>query len=320
MTIQEFIETRPQSFGRGNANLLYSSSVSGSDDTPIAPFTLQGLTIPFSSLEGVNVSTAFKEVNEIKFEYPTGTVTAEITGKQQRNEYYYFTFKNVVVQELPSSLDSTGNTEYENSDFVFVPYATSDFKNNDYNPLINNSEGSKRNAKVRKVDRFADALIPTNLEAIISESAEFAEIQNCSYTKIGITNGRYVGTKSTGAGPLTVYNKQSLTETVENNIIAGNDPAQNYKGFDGSTHPNDADTATIKDIQTSDRDVVEIYFNSVISGTHPNKTFPNFPSSGSFLYTEDGNRLVRLVNSKVYSIDKGEVFTTNDLGGVTTVE
>ena len=45
MTLQEFIETRPQSYGRGNINLLYSSSVSGSDDVPIPPFHIQGLFV-----------------------------------------------------------------------------------------------------------------------------------------------------------------------------------------------------------------------------------------------------------------------------------
>lgn len=320
MTLQEFIETRPQSFGGGNANLLYSSSVSGSDDIPIAPFVLQGLTIPFTSVEGTNVAAAFKEVTEIKFQYPTGTITAEITGRQKRNEYFYFTFEPVSVNSLPSVIDSSGNTVYEDSEFVFVPYTTLVFNNNDYNPLINNSEGSKRNAKVRKVDRFADAVNPTNLQAIISQSAEFAEIQNCSYTKIGIINSKYNGTKATPAGPKSIYNKELFVSTVNAETIAGNSPAQSYKGFEGSTHTSDANTTTIKAIAQSDRKLQQIYFNSVVSGSHPNKTFPNFPSSGSYLYTEDGNLLVRLVNSKVYSIDKGEVFTTNELGGVILVE
>ena len=320
MTLQEFIETRPQSYGNGNANLLYSSSVSGSEDVPIAPFTLQGITLPFTTQEGIDISAAYKEVNVIKFSYPTGTIAATITGRQKRSQYFYFTFEPVIVNQLPTSLDSAGNTVEEDSEFVFVPYTTLTFNNNDYNPLINNSEGSKRNSKTRKVDRFADAVNPTNIQAIISQSAEFAEIQNCSYTKIGIINGRYNGTKATSAGPITEYNKEIFVSRVNANSILGNSPAQSYKGFQGSTHPSDADTTTIKAITQSDRELKEIYFNSVITGVHPTKSFPNFPSSGSFLYTEDGNVLVRLVGSKVYSIDKGQVFTTNELGGVILVE
>lgn len=320
MTLQEFIETRPQSYGSGNANLLYSSSVSGSEDTPIAPFVLQGLTIPFTSQEGTNVAAAFKEVEEFKFQYPTGTVTAKITGRQKRSEYFYFTFEEVTVNSLPTTIGGSGEYLYPDSEFVFIPYTTLTFNNNDYNPLINNSEGSKVNSKTRKVDRFADAAVPTNIQAIISQSAAFAEIQNCSYTKIGLINGRYNGTKATPAGPITQYNKELFTSQVNSRAIPGNNPAQSYKEFQGSKHTNDATTATIKAINQSDRDIIGVFFNSVISGSHPNKTFPNFPSSGSFLYEENNNRLVRLVNSKVYSIDKGEVFTTNEFGGVITVE
>lgn len=318
MTLQEFIASRPQSYGTGNANLLYSSSVSGSDSTPIAPFHLQGLTIPFTSQEGTNVAAAFKEVTEINFTYTTGTVTAKITGRQKRSEYFYFTFDEVVVNQLPTELG--GINTFENSEFVFVPYSTLEFNNNDYNPLMNNSEGSKRNAKVQKVDRFADAVNPTNFDAILSQSAEFAEIQNCSYTKTGIINGKYNGSKFTAAGSAYELNKDFLTSYVNNNSIAGNSPAQSVKGFKGSIHSSDADTNTIKNINQSDREIVRIFFNSEISGSHPAKSFPSFPNSGSYIFTEQGNDLVRTVGSKIFSIDKGEVFTTNELGGVTLVE
>lgn len=318
MTIQEFIASRPQSYGAGNANLLYSSSVSGSTNVPISPFHLQGLTIPFTSQEGTNVAAAFKEVTEINFTYTTGTVTAKITGRQKRSEYFYFTFDEVVVNELPTELG--GVNTFENSEFVFVPYSTLEFNNNDYNPLMNNSEGSKRNAIAQKVDRFADAVNPTNFDAILSQSAEYAEIQNCSYTKIGIINGKYNGSKNTAAGPAYQFNKDLLTSFVNTNTVAGNSPAQSFKEFEGSLHSSDANTSTIKAINQSDRKLIKIFFNSEISGSHPTKSFPNFPNSGSFIFTEQGNDFIRTVGSKIYSIDKGEVFTTNELGNVTLVE
>ena len=77
---------------------------------------------------------------------------------------------------------------------------------------------------------------------------------------------------------------------------------------------------TIKGINQSDRKIVRVFFDSVISGSHPTKSFPNFPNSGSFIFTEQGNDLIRAVGSKIYSIDKGEVFTTNELGNVILVE
>ena len=112
MTLQEFIETRPQSYGTGNINLLYSSSVSGSNDIPIPPFHLQGLAVPFTSKEGTSIGAALKEVEKFRFEFVTGQVTAMITERQQKNSYYYFTFEEVVVNTLPSSVDAAGNTVY----------------------------------------------------------------------------------------------------------------------------------------------------------------------------------------------------------------
>ena len=318
MTLQEFIAQRPQSYGSGNANLLYSSSVSGSGNTPIPPFHLQGLTIPFTSQEGTNVAAAFKELTNINFDYTTGTVEAKITGRQKRNQYFYFTFEEVVVNQLPTVIG--GNPIYGDSEFVFTPYVTLAFNNNDYNPLINNSEGSKRNATVQKVDRFADAVNPTNFDAILSQSAESAELQNCAYSKTGLISGRYNGSKNTAAGSTHLANKAELTSYVTSNAITGNNPAQAYKVFEGSTHSDDADTSTIKQINQSDRKLTKVFFQSEISGSHPTKSFPDFPSLTTLVFTEEGNSLISLVKSKVYSIDKGQVFTTNQLGEVTLVE
>ena len=319
MTLQEFIDTNPSDYGLTNANLLYSSSVSGSGNTPIAPYELQGLTLPLA-LGGTNLAAALKEVDSIKFGFISGSITAVITGRQKKSGYFYFTFTPVIVNEIPTS-NSLGISNYEDSEFTFLPYTTLSFINSDYNPLINNSQGSKLSSKVRIVDRNSSQEIPTNIQAIISQSATFAEIQNCTYTKTGIINSRYQGSKATAAGPVArEYNKQLFVSTIVANAILGNEPALSFKEFKGSIHTNDADTTAIKNILQADREIITVYFNTELSGSHPNKTFPNFPSSGSFLYTDENNRLIRAVNNKIYSIDTDQVFTSNELGGITLVE
>lgn len=319
MTLQEFINTNPSAYGAANANLLYSSSVSGSGNTPIAPYELQGLTLPLT-LGGTNIAAALKEVENIKFGFISGSITAVVTGRQKKSGYFYFTFTPVTVNEIPT-VDGLGIANYEDSEFTFDPYTTLSFINNEYNPLINNSQTSKISSKVRKVDKNSSQEIPTNIQAIISQSATFAEIQNCSYTKTGIINSRYQGSKSTAAGPVArEYNKQLFTSTINSNAILGNEPALSFKEFKGSVHSNDADTTAIKAILQADREIITLYFNSELSGSHPNKTFPNFPSSGSFLYTDENNKLIRAVDNKIYSIDTDQVFTTNELGGITLTE
>jgi len=321
MTLQEFIETRPQSYGRGNINLLYSSSVSGSDNTPIAPFVIEGISIPFVSLNGVNVSDALREVETFRFDYPTGQISATITGRQQKNEYYYYTFTPITTDTLPSTVDVQNNSLFESSSCVFVPFITQDFNNSDYNPTNNNSEGSKTSPSVKKVDRQTSQFNPTNLAAINAGTATVAEIQESFHTLTGVINGKYNGSKTTAAGPIArEYNKSTLTATVVANSVLANEPTKGLLTFKGSLHADDADTVAVKAINNADREIVDVLFTSALSGSHPNKIFPNFPKVGNNIFTLDGNKAIGLVSRKIYAIDTDEVITTNNLGSVTTVE
>lgn len=321
MTLQEFIETRPQSYGAGNINLLYSSSVSGSDNTPIQPFVIEGISIPFVSLNGVNVGDALREVETFRFDYPTGQLSATITGRQQKNNYYYFTFTPITTNTLPSSVDFSNNPLYESSSCVFVPYITQDFNNSDYNPTNNNSEGSKSSPSVRKIDRNTSQFNPTNLAAINAGTATVAEIQEDFHTKTGFLNGKYNGTKTTGMGPVSrEYNKSLYTLTVLTGSIAADEPSKGLLTFKGSIHADDAVTTAIKNLGDGEREVVDVLFETQLSGSHPNKVFPNFPKTGNTIFALDGNKAIKTVSSKVYAIDTDQVFTTNNLGAVTLVE
>lgn len=322
MTLQEFIGANPTNWGTGNANLLVSSSISGSfpNVTPIAPFTVKGITMPVVSKNNKRIEPALKEVTEFRFNFNGQIIKSSILGRQKRRGYYFFQLADFVINELPATLDFDGNVIYDNSEFVFVPYVAVSFINNDYNVLLSNSARSKLSDTRQVVDRNTNAAIPSNLIAILSQSAEPAEIQNCSYTKIGLISSRYEGTKTTKAGPLYEFNYDILQSKVLSRAIPGNDPALALKEFRGSIHPSDSSNATIKAIQLSDRDIINIFFNTELSGSHPNKTYSNFPQVGSFLEEEQGTRFVRAVNSKIYSIDKGTIFTTDELGRVLTIQ
>lgn len=300
MTELEFISTNPTSFGSGNTNLLISSSVSGSEDTPIAPFTIQGMTVPFNSKAGTDVVSALKETEVLKFEFQGTIVESRIIARQKKSGYYYFRLTPVVVNQLPP-LNIEDDYEFVDSEFIFKPYFETDFFNNDYNPLANTTNVSKTNAIVQVVDRISSQILPTNLQAILSSSAEPAQIQNCSYTKAGIINARYNGSKETDRG------------------VPGNDPAVGLATFKASLHPTDSDNTTVKNIQLSDREVIDVLFNTQLSGSHPNKIFQSFPTSGSFVFFDDNGRLTKVAEQKVYAIDKDQVYTLNEFGGVTVV-
>ena len=92
MNLSEFITTNPNDYGTGNANLFYSSSISGSEDTPVAPFTVLGVSIPFSDLNSNNLVSPLKEVSKFKFTFGGQRVEATITGRQKKNDYFFFSF------------------------------------------------------------------------------------------------------------------------------------------------------------------------------------------------------------------------------------
>lgn len=326
MTLQEFIKANPSGWGTGNANLLISSSVSGSypNVESFPPYTIKGISIPFTSKNDKYIEPALKEVDEFRFKVQDGQlVKSKVLGRQKRNGYYFFSLKDFVINSLPTTLDFDDNPEVLNSEFVFVPYVSVSFINNDYNVLLSNSVRSKLSDTHRVVDRITalsgSADLPSNYNALISQSAEQAELQNCSYTKIGIVSSRYEGTRTSKAGNFYEFNEDIFESKVISRGIPGNDPALALKEFKGSIHPNDASDTTIKAIQLSDRTIENIFFDTVLSGSHPTKAFSNFPISGSFLETEQNTRFVRSVNSKIYSVDKGKIYTTNELGGVIAV-
>ena len=83
--------------------------------------------------------------------------------------------------------------------------------------------------------------------------------------------------------------------------------------------PTSVKNETLPD-EDADREVVEILFDSTLSGSHPNKIFPSFAKTSNTLFALDGNKTFKLTNNKVYSIDTDSVLTTNNVGTVTLVE
>jgi len=312
MTELEFINVDPRNYGAGpNVNLLYSSSVAdpGVDNTPTAPFVIQGISVPFAGSDGINISAALKEVDKLRFNFTEGVVTLNITARQKKNGWFFFRTDPAVFNTLPTLVEVVqGGTPYEqniyrydNTGFVFLPYVQLSFINNDYNVLFNNATVSKTNAIAQKVDRTSDAANPTNLTAIINQTATPAEIQNCTYTKAGIVNGRYEGTKLTSGS------------------LPKNDPALSLKEFEGSLYSPGSSDTTIKAINLSDREIINIYFNANISSSGATRTVQTFPDNTNLLFQEQGNRFIRVVNRKVFAVELNKIFTTNEFGEVSSI-
>ena len=331
MTEQEFLNINPaQKYGNGVAGLLYSSSVvdPGSDDTPIAPFVIQGLTLPNTSKSGVDVTAALKQVNSFIFDSSGSRVETKVLARQVRSGYTFFRLQPRKLAELPTGslfTDVNANPSFPNSEFVFNPYLGSDFKNSDYNPLMNNSETSRLNSFKSVVDRDDSQFQPSNLAAIVAGTAGRAELQHSNYTDSGLKNARYDGTEENSGS------------------VFYDDPAITVRNTKGSIHPLGAlntriAAGTVTTTGSIDRDPLPIYFRvdrtptdlipqgiEYISGSNLvpilKGTYGTAASIvGSILYEEIEDRLVRIPNKKVFIEETGAIMTTNGDGIVTDSE
>ena len=239
---------------------------------------------------------------------------------------------------MPGTTDSSGTPTDFNVEVSFTDYLSGNFTTSDFNVLLGNALELKTSKGALQVDRNTDSANPSNLFAIITETASPAEIQYSNYTTTGWTNARYEGS----------VNKASFERDL---------PAQSYIQFEGAVHPLDADFDTVIALGAGDPGKAKLYFNvesrptdfipsgsTILTGS----TFPLarglelsnvtgsyifdqaklFDSSviykdsilasaqygGSIIYKEEGNQLVRIVSSKIHAIDKGSVYTTDEFG------
>ena len=324
MNLEEFINTNPNFYGDGNANLFYSSSISGSDNVPIAPFVIQGISIPNSDLNSNNLVSPLKEVTKFKFDFGGQRIEATITGRQKKNDYTFFSIDPITVNNLPAE-DGFGSRVEDESEFVFNPYFESGYFNNDYNPLQGNSNFLLRNSATMVVDRQASQITPGNLDALVAGTAERAEIVDSFNTTAGLISGRHIGSKTTSAGAkvdisAVSSSKESFTRAVLANAGKNVEPAIVFKSFEGSTHPDDANSNTIKSL--ADRDKINIFFKEYRTTISGALEYPNFPIVGStiFLDREDSKELRKAANAKLYSIQTNQVFVTNEAGNVRAIE
>ena len=82
----------------------------------------------------------------------------------------------------------------------------------DYNVLLNNVYSNRVSAEYEQVDYSTDAYKPVNYQAIISQSAIYAQVQDSNYVpESAWTHARYMGSKNTGQYNLTQsYSSQSV--------------------------------------------------------------------------------------------------------------
>ena len=322
-----------------------SSSIDSNGDTlyyyaeaQFPPYKILGLTIPFNSANNVALEQTLAAVTKVKFTIGGTPVTVRVTQVAKNSGYFFIRTQPTDTLAFPTEEDNSGTPLDSVVEFIFDPYLAEKFSNNDFNALIGNASDNVVSEVALQVDRSTDQVTPPNLDAIISGTATRAQIQYSNYTVTGWTNARYEGSK------------------LNSGSIVDEDPAMTLRQFKGSVFPLDASNQTIKTTDDINERVIYFNDSKkptdYLRIGEPVKTTNTFPlpavdSSGSFqeytsnivtfdsgsgqyvngssivrsyrgdiLYEEQGNSFVRIVDKKVLAIDKGVIYTTNELGRI----
>lgn len=249
---------------------------------------IKAIVVSRTSSNGQDISLSLSELKEIKIPVTTGVVRKLIVeAGSKKSTYYYFNTTDINVNTIS---DST------NSAVIINPYLPEQFRNNQYNALISNASVSRTSKFKFQVDRLegntviADSGIapvrPTNYNAIISGSADLADVVNSNYTHTGHTNARYGGTETTSED------------------FSGIDPAIAGKPFEAASYLTGSDNNFICSQSLSDRDLNTFLFTG-ISDT---------PVSGSRIFQIEENRVIPLTNRKIWVKDNRNVLTVDNTG------
>jgi hypothetical protein len=89
---------------------------------------------------------------------------------------------------------------------ILLPYVPSLYYNSDYNALLNNATVISNAANVQKLNYSTNPLIPDNIGAVLTNTAEKAEVQELLYSSPGLVSSRYAGQQLVGAS-INTYTK-----------------------------------------------------------------------------------------------------------------
>ena len=305
-----------------------------------------GISIPYTSLNGVNVYQSTFNTTRIIFDIPTlGTyntpgpvekIDMEVLAIVRRPSWVYFKLNPETITDVHSPTGNcfesfvtfpqtgTGYNQIDlfcSSDFIFDPFIEGSFLNNDSNPLQGNATNLRGSSKYKRVNRYEDAIIPTNIDAIRAGTAATASIQDSNYEIAGWTNGRYRGSK---------LNSRTITKGTS---TIYEHPAQSFRGFKGVVYEgtNTGEAQKILDTFVSSSTVQEVTYEPIHwrntddyntqVGVDVVLQVPNdVVQQSDVLYKEDGNRFVPLASKSIYSADAKKVFITDERGYVTSIK
>ena len=199
----QFINTSPTS---ENIQALVSSS------------QVIGLTVSTTDCNLNNFQRSLSQLSTISIDGLNNNEPININSRTLKDSYYYFEVEPFnIVGEL------TGDSCLQTTLNPFIEAIG--FENSDYNVLFNNATSSRTSNFIQDVDRVSGAIIASNMQNILEDTAIRASLPDSYYTSLAHTSGRYVGSKTSrleygveSAINATVFNA-NLYPLKQNNLF-----------------------------------------------------------------------------------------------------
>lgn len=305
------------------ANSMYLFAITGSTTTSI-----QGIAVSINakptetSTESENISEVLEQVTRVYFNFAGEDIVTEVLDRSEYldalgNYFYYLQIEPFIFNTVLT------DAEVANIRVNFYPYIRGQsFYNSDYNAIQNSINDQKKSRFLQVSDRNTLSIRPTNLNAILNDFADKAEIPDSNYTDTGIVGARYKGTESSdldfGSIPSTIsgvsfvgsYYPLSMTSQSIQNLPQADRVEINYLHTLNSRFPTfEVNSLRIKQI------VPQPSFGASDTIIEFNQFPINSPASlnGLLLITGSvGSEEVRIIN---YDLIEKELVVKRDIGG-----
>lgn len=207
----------------------------------VVPLTIYGLTVPVFDQNGNDATQLLLTAQQINITLNGYNYTFVIQSRSSRTvqyqdpsegtletTYYFFEITPIIIDSLAD------DTPILLSQILIAIPDTinTTFFGGDYDALLNNVQDNRQSVNIMVADRYEikggpGSLNPTNIDDLITLTAQKADIQDSNYSTTGWINGRYEGTPT------------------DSTTYGGLDSAITGKTFEGSYFPSSITTEAI---------------------------------------------------------------------------
>lgn len=169
-------------------------------EQPTYKHKVQSLKISKTDKDSQELRRQLRSAEYLIIQHVDATVEYEILSRREFDDYWYFDV------EVPWNISGSDTTD---ASTVLDPAFTEDFRNSEYNALLNNANDNSKSKTRQVVDYSTGIEDPVNLPAILANAAKRAEIQEFNYESKGSRSGKYEGRQLQG----TSLNKYQTGDT-----------------------------------------------------------------------------------------------------------